>query len=192
MDERPEPHHGDRPHGANRTTTPYSRRLVASSVRLLEIQYCLWERDLRDPEQPLTEYGFRLSAYPAGLAGHACRYDALEGQATILLGDMILHGRTDGNAVAIHRRTLGISTARIHTWSSVARLVRGAPTEANTLVPRLISWIGGYEQWMLDSRGEDARSALVGSFGLERDLPALWWSLASEWRAALSEAPLSN
>ena len=163
----------------------YPRRLVAASARLLDIEYRLWRRDLKDPEQPLIEYGFRLSPDPAGIDGRACRYDSSDGQATIILQDLLIHGRAGGHAVAIDRTALTISTAWIHDWSPVARIVPGPATQADTLVPRLVSWIGGYEQWVLDSGNEGGRGELAGTLGLGGDLPSLWWRLAADWRAAL-------
>lgn len=170
----------------------YPRRLVASSARLLDVQYRLWQRDLRDPEQPLIEYGFRLSPDSSGIDGKACRYDSSDGQAIVILDRLLLHGRPGGHAVAVDRRALTISTAWIHEWSPVARLVAGAPAEADILVPRLISWIGGYEQWVLDSWGEGSRPELTRTLGIEEDLPVLWWRLAAEWRATLATAPLAG
>jgi len=171
---------------------PYPRRLIAASARLLDIQYGLWERDLRDPEQPLSEYGFRLSPDRAGIDGRACRYDSSDGLATIILESMLVHGRPGGQAVGVDRRTLTISTAWIHEWSPSARLVRGTPAQADLLVPRLISWIGGYEQWVLDSCADTRRRAAVRQMHLDDELPALWWRLATEWRAALATTPLAR
>lgn len=168
------------------------RRLISVSARLLTTQYHLWSRDLKDPEQPLIEYGFRLSADPAGIDGRACRYDAVDGLATILLEQTIVHGRPDGNAVAIDRRTLGLATAWIHAWAPVARIERGAPRDAGKLVPGLISWIGGYEQWIFDSWGEGRRSAWVETQGLGGELPGLWWKLAAQWRVALGTGVLTR
>lgn len=191
MDERSGREHDGKGRFA-RETGQYTRRLIAASARLLDVQYRLWRRDLRDPEQPLIEYGFRLSPDPAGINGRACRYDTSDGQATVILADMLVHGRAGGHAVAVERRSLTIATAWLHEWSPVARVVRGAPPEADTLVPRLISWIGGYEQWVLDSWGETSRPDLLRSLGFEDDLPSRWWRLAAEWRAELTAAPLAR
>lgn len=168
------------------------RRLVASSARLLELQYRLWMWDLRDLEQPMIEYGFRLSPDSTGIEGRACRYDASDGQATVLLGDTLLHGRPGGDAIAVDRRSLTISTARIHEWMPSARIVRGEPVRANALIPRLISWIGGYEQWVLDTRGDVPRRELARDIGLDGELPTRWWSLAAEWRAMLARGPKAS
>lgn len=175
------------------TGRAYPRRLIAESARLLDVQYRLWRRDLADPEQPLLEYGFRVSSDQLGVDGKACRYDTSDGQATILLADAIVHGGPEGgHAVAVDRKTLDLSTAWIHEWSPAARFSRGLPPDADRLVPRLISWIGGYEQWVLDTRGEAERVTVTRAWGLEGSLPSRWWRLAAEWRAVLSSSPLAG
>lgn len=171
-------------------TGGYPRRLIAVSARLLEAQYRLWVNDLRDPGQPLIEYGFRLSPDQSGIDGHRCRFDASDGHATILLAETILHGRPGEPAVAVDRRNLTISTCGIHDWRPGPSIVQGAPARADSLVPRLISWIGGYEQWVLDTRGDARRHELLQALGIERNLPSLWWQLAAEWRATLARLPL--
>lgn len=191
MDERLE--HDDSRSDLDERETGYPRRLIAASARLLDVQYRLWHRDLKDPEPPLVEYGFRVSRDSAGIDGRACRYDASDGTATIILGATLVHGHPGGRAVAVDRRALTIFTAWIDEWSPAARIAGGAPADANALVPRLVSWIGGYEQWVLDTgRGEGSRPEIASAFGVEDELPGLWWRLAAGWRTALTKAPLSG
>lgn len=190
MDERTEGHR--QPRSASSLGEGSRRRLIAVSARLLDLQYRLWLRDLRDPEQPMIEYGFRLSPASTGIDGRACRYDAADGQATVLLDKMLLHGRPGGDAIAVDRRSLTISPARIHEWTPSAQFVRGTAVAADVLVPRLISWIGGYEQWVLDTRGDVPRRELARDIGLDGELPTRWWSLAAEWRAMLAHGPKAS
>lgn len=162
-----------------------SRKLVSASTRLLDVQYRLWERDLSVPELPLQKYGFRVSRDDGGIKGLSCRYDAADGIVTIIRKDKLLHGRPNIEGVAIDRRTLRVSTVIIHDWSALGRISYGAPTDAATSIPRLISWIGGYEQWIEDCGRQDERSYFAESLGIEGSLSARWWSLAADWRAAL-------
>ena len=167
-----------------------------SGAELLDIEMWCWGRDIAGREgNALLEYGFTRERPPDGVHGSSRYSLGLEnGSRIVLWGWGVLYSDSSQCGVFLSRqkfnpRITTDSEEKTEWWAPGD--IRGlrapaSPRECTILRKQLgdlLTWIGGYENWIRKTLGTDYRRKCIEARNKStrikaEDIPRLWESLA--------------